>query len=104
MKTREDLDREEKEFIEQEVCLSVLNGMIGIIFYFLNWCENIAPDKIEKLNDILKLLYHERNMFYTGDIDIRAKCYGKYGPAIKQFHLNFKTGEVNLNDTLKIFG
>ncbi|MDR1038363.1 MAG: hypothetical protein LBT40_17870 [Deltaproteobacteria bacterium] len=103
MKTLDDLQREQNEFLELELCLSSINGMIGIICFFLYRHKNIAADKIEKLNEILKLLFHERNMFYSCDIDIRERFFSNYSPAIKQFYLNFKTGEIDVNDTLKIF-
>jgi hypothetical protein len=100
LQTLDDLRREHQNYLDTELSLSALNGMIGIVCYLFKNNNNMTQNQRKELEETKSLLYLERHMLYGGDKDIRAKCLNEYAPMVKRFFKNLMLDKDDSGDTV----
>jgi hypothetical protein len=82
------LVRQREEFMNAEVALSTINGMIGMVDRKLRDKAGLTRDMESELESQLKLLNSEYHLLYSGDMAVRKKALEVYSPVLKKFNLN----------------
>ncbi|MDR3153604.1 MAG: hypothetical protein LBW85_04850 [Deltaproteobacteria bacterium] len=73
------------DFLSIELVLSGINSMISIFSNKLYNVTNLSKIKEKYYRDFLYTLANERNLFYNGDISIRAKLLYIYLSLLKSY-------------------
>jgi hypothetical protein len=76
------LIRHQETFFANELALSAINGMIGVVSSQLRSQSGLTPDLKREVENKLNLLYSEYHLFYSGDKAIMRKALDEYAPCL----------------------